>query len=127
MDGQRFLKAFPETVRGPRVTIRKILQQKLQRRLGLGVIKLAVRHCQGDGDPCLFRIRQVREHIALLVNLAALNDGALAKHVRHRLVKRLPAIQDVQSRLGGIKTPLDQIGQQCFHDFAVLRTAFDQA
>ena len=40
----------------------------------------------------------MREHITLLMNLAALNDSALAKHIRHRLVKRLPAVQDVQPR-----------------------------
>ena len=75
MNGQGLLKPFAEAFRGFRIGQFQFLHQEIQLALGHIIIELAISHSQFLGDIFLHRFRQMCQHIAFLVDLAALDSS----------------------------------------------------
>jgi hypothetical protein len=73
------------------------------------------------------RLGQALDHIAGLVNLAALDWRMPTEGRAQHLGKRLRAVNDEQSANPGIETAFDQIVDECLYDGRVLGRSFDEA
>ena len=112
MHGQRFLHPLSQTPRRARIEIHEFAMQRVQGLLGGRVIFQCVRRVQFLRYRRLLFIRQMIEHVAPLVNLAALDRSRLAGMLFHRRRQCLPAIQNVKPRLIEIESAVHQIAQE---------------
>ena len=92
----------------------------LQFLQGLLVARQAPRGSQPPARLGVPAGRQIAEHIAQLVDLAALDHGPPPEGVAHCLVKRLRSIQDEQATTGKRQAALDETREKVGDDLRVL-------
>ena len=90
---QRLVEPLPYALGGTGIVVLQATRQILQEAAGLGDVGTAVGPRQDRLGRGALMVGQMIEHIAGLVHLAALDQGGLAKHLAHRFVQRLRAVE----------------------------------
>src|SRR5689334_5661597 len=105
----------------------KRIGQPLELSLGERGILAVPRVLHGTPDARMQMFRQMVDHIAPFVLLAAMYERAGAKYLRDRAAQRLAAVDDPQPRGVGVEAALDQIRNERAHHARVLGAAFTNA
>ena len=98
----------------------------LQRSLGIGVFGHPVGVLQFPLHRLAVLFRQVIEHVAPLMDLAALDAGGLARMTTHRRSQRLTAIQHIQAGHAEVQAASGQITEQLANHRGVLGCSLAQ-
>ena len=109
MHRQGFLHPFAQTPRRTRIEIHQFAMQLVQCLLGGGIVFHCVSRIQPFRDSWLLLVGQMIQHVAALVNLAALDRRRLTRVLFHGRGQRLATVQNVEPRFGEIEPATQQV------------------
>ena len=120
MKRQRLLEPLLETSGCRVVDLLELVQELLQLFLRVRVTRHVPRDPETRPDLEVVALGKVREDVALLVDLAALNDGVLPEDVRDGLVERLRSVEDEEILAVGVESSPNHVGEELLDDLSVL-------
>ena len=120
MKRQRLLEPLLETSGCRVVDLLELVQELLQLFLRVRVTRHVPRDPETRPDLEVVALGKVREDVALLVDLAALNDGVLPEDARDGLVERLRSVEDEEILAVGVESSPDHVGEELLDDLSVL-------
>ena len=120
MKRQRLLEPLLETSGCRVVDLLELVQELLQLFLRVRVTRHVPRDPETRPDLEVVALGKVREDVALLVDLAALNDGVLPEDARDGLVERLRSVEDEEILAVGVESSPDHVGEEFLDDLSVL-------
>src|SRR5882724_6992909 len=112
MHGERFILGFLQTARRAGIQMHELVQQRVERTLGVGVVAQRVGIAQFAADCHLLFLAEVVDYIANLMHLTALDLSAGTGQLADGGVQRLATIQNIQSRHFEIDAAALQILEQ---------------
>ena len=126
MKRQRLLEPLLETSGCRVVDLLELVQELLQLFLRVRVTRHVPRDPETRPDLEVVALGKVREDVALLVDLAALNDGVLPEDARDGLVERLRSVEDEEILAVSVESSPDHVGEELLDDLSVLGRALPE-